>query len=472
MTSGENRGGMLNALRVSADAALKRLTPSSKPQNPAANSAEGEPDRPFFSDPTTALFPSGAAAEDESEHTLPLAMQLEQSAQAMARRKDELREPAQRLLARIEERRDGEVTLMTQAVRVLIGLVWLGVAAWLYLEFLNARADGISVIAGSIPLEDARMLIRAFLIVAGAGLGVAFLVAALTRALGNADNERIKRAGEALGAAMADAAKEFDETLSTLRGSMDKRGRPADAVDDLSRAHLTALEAHDFFREINFLTGEEDEHARRMFKGFLTRSGVAGGGASLMDFILVFALGALGGAILMHVAIAPEPEPVTEVKSVMAVVSYPWAIKLIVLGGLLYALAGGALSVIARPMTEGLAEKARADALTALRSGFAARSALHPADITRRIKDAVDVFRARVGGSAGGGTRTASANHSGADFADEAEIPEWRRRDSGVKFVETDFAGAPQEWRTDAYAKKFEASGTGKTGSKRGSKTP
>ncbi len=466
MTSGETKGGMLNALRASADTALKRLAPSKGA--PSASLPEAETDRPIFSDPTTALFPSGAAAEDEGEHALPLAMQLEQSAQAMARRKDELREPAQRLLARIEERRDGEVTLMTQALRVLIGLVWLGVAAWLYLEFLNARADGIGVIAGSVPLEDAQVLIRAFLIVAGAGLGVAFLVAALTRALGNADNGRIKREAEALGAAMADAATEFDETLSTLRGSMDKRGRPADAVDDLSRAHLTALEAHDFFREINFLTGEEDERARRMFKGFLSRAGVAGGGASFMDFVLVFALGLLGGAVMMHVAIAPEPEPVSDVKSVMAVASYPWAIKLIVLGGLLYALAGGVLSIFARPMTEGLAEKARADALTKLRSGFAARSALHPADITRRIKDAVDVFRARVGGT----SRTASANHSNADFSAEASEPEWRRRDSSVKFVETGFAGAPQEWRTDAYAKKFEASGTGKTETKRGSKTP
>ncbi|WDI30048.1 hypothetical protein PUV54_08760 [Hyphococcus flavus] len=466
MASGENKGGMLNAMRASADSALKRLAPKKAPQH--APASETEQDRPFFSDPTTALFPSGAAAEDESGHALPLAMQLEQSAQAMARRKEDLREPTWRLSSRIEDRREGEITLMAQGLRVIIGLFWLGVAGWLHLGILNARADGLGVVAGAIPFADAAALFRAFFTVAAVGLAVPFGVAALTHLFGNSNNDRIKREAEALGAKMAEAADEFDETLTGLRAAMDKRGHPADAIDDLSRAHLTALEAHDFFREISFLSGDETDRAQRMFKGFLARAGGVGGGG-IMGLAVAFITGLLAGGIMMHVAYAPEPEPVADVKAVVAVTSYPWAVQFILAGGLIYALVGGLLSLFTGPLTEGVAAKARAEALTALRSGFASKSALHPADITRRIKDAVDVFRARVGGRS---TTSSTTNHTNADFAGDDAEPEWRRRDSSVKFVETGFAGAPREWRTDAYAKKFEAPEAGKTGSKRGSKTP
>ena len=107
-----------------------------------------------------------------------------------------------------------------------------------------------------------------------------------------------------------------------------------------------------------------------------------------------------------------------------------------------------------------------AEALTALRSGYAAQSALHPADVTRRIKDAVDIFRARVGGGAAGRNQSASANH-GAAFSTQEDAPEWRRRDSSVKFVASGFSPAPESWRTDAFAKKFEAPAERETGSKR-----
>ncbi len=468
MSTKENKEGMLQSLQKSAGAMVSRLPFSSRfsaKSTPPKAATAGRAFAPW--DPTVALFPDQTGNEEEAG-SLPLTMLLEQSAHAMARRKDDLREPAARLAARIDERREGEVTLAAQALRVLIGLVWLGVAIWLYIAVLNARADGVSVVGPGIPLDDAGVLMRVFLIVAGAGLGVAFGVAALTRAFGNADNERIKKDAAAFGGAIADAADEFDSTLSSLRSDMDRRGHPADAVDDLSRAHLTALEAHDFFREISFLNGAEDERSRLMLRGFLARA--AGGGAGPSP-LLAFACGGLLGAFMTYVLVGsgPRPEDVEGVgKATLAIMQYPWAAKLIVIGGLIYAFMGAALSLFSGPLTERVADKAQADALTAIRSGFAARSVLHPADISHRIKDAVDVFRARVGGGGarGGASRSAAGpasaqtNHAGAGFSPEtpeSHEPEWRRRDSSVKFVDAGFSPAPESWRTDAFAKKFEA---------------
>lgn len=468
MTRSPKKTGMLEALRKSAGGAFSRLpfTPRFSAKTP--NAAPVHRFAPL--DPTVALFPGDAAAGEEHSGSLPLSTLLEDSAHAMARRKEELREPARRLAMRIAERREGEVTLAAQALRVFIGLIWAGVAVWLYLAVLNARADGIGFVGDGIPLEDAAVLMRVFMIVAAAGLGVAFGVAALTRGLGNGDNERIKRDASELGGAIADAADEFDTALSSLRSAMDRRGHPADAVDDLSRAHLTALEAHDFFREISFLTGAEDEHSKLMFRGFLARA-TGGGGPSP---VVTFLLGGLLGAFFMFVFGGPpapaEPEGVQ--KTTLAIMQYPWAVKLIVLGGLAYAAVGIGLSFIGGLLTEGVAEKARTDALNALRSGFTARTVLHPSDINHRIKDAVDVFRARVGGSVGGGASRSAAgaqtNHSGTDSAAEPPEPEWRRRDSSVKFVDAGFSPAPESWRTDAFSKKFEAQQMRGSGAKRG----
>jgi hypothetical protein len=234
---------------------------------------------------------------------------------------------------------------------------------------------------------------------------------------------------------------------------------------------VTALEAHDFFREISFLTGDENEHARRMFKGFLARAAGGVSGFSALDLLAAFAGGALLGPLALFVAAAAKREPATAVEaSALAIMQYPWAAQILLFGGLAYAGAGAFMSLFAGPLTDRVADKARTEALTALRSGFAAKSALNPADVTRRIKDAVDIFRARVGGAGGGNqgrNQSASANH-GTAFSTEDEVPEWRRRDSSVKFVDAGFSPAPQRWRTDAYAKKFEASKDGETGSKRG----
>ncbi len=464
--SGE-KGGMLQALRSSADAALKRLAPS--PSRPEKAAQEAPPDRPVFADPTTTLFPSGEGADDEGgRRALPLSSLLEDSSRAMVRRAVDLRERSGKLATLISARRDAEVTLAAQVLRIAIGLMWFGVAVWLFYSILSARADGVGVIAGGVPIADAKILLRSFLLVAATGLGVGFGFAALVMLFGNTDNGRITREAEALGGEIAKASGEFDETLSMLRQSMDKRQRPADAVDEVSRAHLTALEAWAFFREVSFLTDGDQDKAQRMFNGFLSSRGYRRS-SSFMDFLN----GALFGALIVFMIAVPKPAPI-EILEPITTLPYPWAVQLILLGGLIYALAGVLTSVFAEPLSEGAARRARADALIALRSGFSSHEALRKDDLIRRIEDTVDVFRARVGGTGAASTRPGSAitNHPNADFDGDGEIPEWRRRDSSAKFVETAFAGAPQQWRTDAYAKKFEGEKSGKTESKREPKTP
>lgn len=473
MSGNGKMSDMLGALRASADGALKRLS---------GGSATPRPPQIFARlDPTRAFMPGEDDGEEHDGGAVPLPALLEASAHAMVRRKEELGILAGGLARRIEERREGEITMAAQAVRVLIGLAWLGAAVWLYNAMLVARADGFATLPGGAPLDDAAVLMRTFFTVAAAGLGAAFGVAAIARAFGNADNGRVAREAEKLGGAIAEAAGEFDRTLTALRSAMDRRGRPADAVDDLSRAHLTALEAHAFFREVGFLTGAEDEHSARQFRDFLTR---AGGGSDDGAFaaLLSFLSGGVVGAFAVYVLMVPKPEASGAAPAALAIMQYPWAAQLLIFGGALYAGAGFALSLVSGPLTEGVAEKARAEALVALRSGFAAATAMGPADVTRRIKDAVDVFRARIGGRTAASlgadgradfprpdsqrTGDAPANH-GAGFSTDEGTPEWRRRDSSVRFVETGFPAAPATFRTDAFAKKFSSPDNRKTGSKR-----
>lgn len=460
MSEKSGMAGRLQALRDSAESALKRLAPRRQNAPAARDTAEDAP-RPAFSDPTRVLFP-GEADEDEAAETgMPLAMLLERSARDIVRRADDLREEANRLIAKIGARVEGEITVRTQAARYFIALGWLGVAGWLYVSALNAQADDLSALATGMPVDHAFVLAKVFLFVALAGFGVAFLVNALTLMFGRADNKAVRAEGEALGDSIADASREFDRLLTDMRNAMDRRPHAADSVRDLSRAHLVALEACAYFREIAFLTHVEGDDARRYFARFLWRRPenphpiapfLAGG------IITFFTYRFIDWYFLTEHPpsdVAAAPLPITE---------YPWALGALLLGGLAYATVGLVFSVFGGLIAGGTAAHARAEALDALRGAFTSHGAPRPNDIIRRIEDAVEVFRARVGGRGSARSHNAEANHSAAEDAD----PPWRNRDSSAKFVETGFQSAPQEWRADAYAKKFEARERQETGSKRG----
>lgn len=450
MKSHDRQGGLIAHLRAAADGALRRLGGA-----PAAGPAPAEPALFGAGDPTIGLF--GDSETGETEGSLPLRMQLEMSARRMGERAQQLNADSRRLAARIADRAAAEVTLATQAVRVLIGLAWLGVAVWLYNGALVAAAGDFATLENGMPAGDALVLSRTFMIVAALGLGVAFAVAAIVSAAGRGGNEQVRRAADTLGQAIADASREFDEDIRQARERMNRRAAPVDAVNDLSRAHVTALEAQDYFRRMPFLTGLEGEDAAGKFKDYIDSVGKSGPPPALAVFLLGLLLGAWIGAAYVFVNYAPRPEPV-EPATPLAIAKYPWALNLLLLGGLAYAAAGIVISLFSGAVSMGAAARARAEALDALRGAFTAREAPRPGDIAQRIQDAVDVFKAQVGGPRSGGS-IARTNHPGGtagDLAGEADdVPSWRRRDSSVKFVETGFSAAPARWRTDAYAKKL-----------------
>ena len=262
MTGSTNKKGMLAQLSASVNGALSKLGGAE-----AAKEAKAE----FRSlDPTRISLPGGAPSDDEAT-SVPLGMMLDESAKAIVDRTSQLKREADKLVARIGERLEGEVTLRTQFFRLLIALGWFGVAVWLYLGGLNAQAADLATLPNGIPVDHAMALSRTFFIVAAAGAGVAFGISALVNGFGRGDNRRIREQAETFGLAIADASRGFDQTLTKLRDSMDNRGDPADSVAELSRAHLTALEACAYFRDIAFLTHAEGDDARRLFKGFLAR---------------------------------------------------------------------------------------------------------------------------------------------------------------------------------------------------------
>lgn len=396
------------------------------------------------SDPTHAAFLDGGS---DAGGGISLNIMLEDSATAIVQREEELNRGANRLISRIAERVSGEITLRVQGLRVLIGLAWLSIAAWLYISALNAQAAGQTTLANGMSVDDAYVLMRVFLIVAGAGLAVAYGIAALVHGFGRGNNRKVREEGEALGAAIAGDALEFDRMLTDLRGEMDRRAAAGDAVTDLSRAHMTALEACAYFRRMPFLNTEDRNQAETQFRDFLHRRPI---GFSIPDMLAAAALGATIGAFYIWFAYVPRPEPVEPVTP-LAIMQYPWAVAALLLGGLAYASVGLAFAIIGGLIAGNTAPKARAEALEALRSAFTTREAPRPADVIRRINDAIDVFKARVSARQHGGLQDSNQTPADdADFSgDEADSPAWRRRDSSVKFVETGFQASPARWRTN-----------------------
>ena len=449
MASGNDASNIIDRIRKAGNdtvARLAALRPGTKAPAPTNNLYVETPD------PTVGVY--GDMDSGEMAGALPLSAQLEESAQAIRLRADGLRTDADRLVARIGERAEAEITLATQALRVLIGLTWLGVAAWLYNGALTAKANDLAILANGMPADDAFVLSRTFLIVAAIGLGVAFTVSTLVTAFGNGSNDRIRREAEELGLKIAETSRDFDHALTQYREGMDRRGNPADAVDDLSRAYLTALEAQAYFREIQFITGAEGAEAALKFKGFLRRPSAPP--PALPTLIAGILMGVFLGAGYVYMTYVPKPE-VVEPASPLAIAQYPWAFNLLFFGGVAYATAGVAVTILGGLFVSGATAKARAEALDALRGAFTAREAPRPADVVRRIEDAVQVFRARVGGrGAGGMGKTNQAGAQSQGFASEDDdIPHWRRRDSSAKFVDAGFQAAPTSWRTDAYEKKL-----------------
>jgi hypothetical protein len=456
VTAGKQFQGLTAHLRETANAALRRLAGAKPQQTPDANAPDAS-----FSDPAVGLDgKDGGGAEIPGN--LSLSVRLDEAARDMTRRADRLREGADALATLIAQRGDGEIARLAQLLRAGIAAVWLGLAVWLA---FGAGAQALAVAA-----EDASALARMFFLVGAAGLAAAAAIAAVIKITGKADNRAIRTQAAMLGRSIAETGRGFDEALAQSRSAMDRRSHAAQAVVDLSRAHIVALEACAFFREVAFLTGADEEKAHRGFQEFLRPPPAS---RLLPLFLAGSLMAAAAGVVLL--TIAPGPDLLAAAPP-GGVAQYPWAFFVVLLGGIVYAGAGLLTRILAGAAAPGgAADRARREGLAAMRAAYGEENAPPVDEIIERTQDALEILRGRLG-AMGGGAVTARTNHRGpqsADFSpDEADIPPWRRRDSSVRFVESRFGAAPAPWRTDAYEKKLRREPDAKRGQAPGKSRP
>lgn len=409
-----------------------------------AQAAAPEAARPQFdlSAPLTSLFSHRDEAEPDSEFSL--SFLLRQSANAIERGKYLLGDRARAVSAAISDRRDGELMLLTQGFRLLIALAWLFIGLALDRQALTAIALGATSVSG-MPVGDAQVVARIFLVIGAIGAVAAFLGGFLVNLTGKASNIGVRRSAADLGAEAAELAKRFDAALDTLRAQMDRRGDRADAVEDLSRMHVTALEAASFFQGVQFLTDPDRSDASAKFRAYLRDHAYYGGAAGASP-ILALLIGAVVGLCVGYGVWAPPAAPVPDAPvAASALFTYPWVTMAALGGALLFVVAGGFLGAFAGPVTASAGESARDEALDAVRGAFIAGNAPRIEDVIRRIEDALAVYKARLGG---GGT---SAHHAGDGAVGSLdETPAWRRPPEGPRFVAPSFDATPKAFLADA----------------------
>ncbi|MGE0409171.1 MAG: hypothetical protein AB7P23_07905 [Amphiplicatus sp.] len=384
-------------------------------------------------DPAKILFPAAPPADDDilSGPDAPLGNRVRASAGAIVDRQRGLAESARRVARAIDDRFDGAVSMTAWKIRLVIALLWGLIAVQLVWARLT-EASGVIVGLGVVPDAHIRPLAEIFIALAFLGMAGVVAGAALVALAGNADNRRVRMIGGAFGEHAADVALGFDGALDRLRRSMDERHDPVDAVTDLSRAHLTALEAAVFFRDLNFITDESDAAAG--FRGYMDRFGGGGGATAMLSSFVVGAfVGANGVLMALHIPVRPR---VPDFSGLLDGAPAPW----ILFGMLVYLFAGFFARLLRPAIVAAASDRVRGEALEAIRSGFVAKSAPRVEDVVRRIDDSLDIFKARVAGRA-----RRPDSHAAADD----EIPLWRRPPEAPRFVETAFPAAPKSWRAD-----------------------
>jgi hypothetical protein len=409
---------------------------------PAAERAQFD-----FEAPLRALFAAAHPPAQEETGGFSLAFSLRQSAQKIRDAQDEMRKEGARLAGKIEERRRGEHQLVVNTVRLLIALVWGFLAFRLDREALAAQIFGTPIFGGAMPVADAQILSRVFMTLAIAGVGGAMIGGWLTMATGGASNNALRAAAARLGAEAAEIAKEFDKALDQYRARMDRRlAKAADAVEELSRMHMTALESAAFFTDVQFLTDPDRDEAARKFRGYLASAARGGGEAlSIGAIIALLCLGFLVGIFVANIGAGPASSaPAAAAGSLL---KYPLALLAVAGLGLVYAVAGVVLDTIGGSITSSAAAQARDEALDSLRAAFVAGNAPRVDAIIRRIEDAMDVYKARLGSASGGAT---SAHHVTATPSEDE--PAWRRAPEGPRFVAQSFLAAPESFRADPVA--------------------
>jgi hypothetical protein len=237
----------------------------------------------------------------------------------------------------------------------------------------------------------------------------------------------VRRKAERFGSIAAVMAQRFDRDLDDARSRMDSHRRPEDAITDLSRAHVTALEAQVFFNDLGFLT--EDMDALQRFRGYVHRHAYAGGSGGGID-VKAFAAGMIVGASIMIAVLKPADMPfkVPPLADIGNQAAELW----IAIGAFAYFVTPALVEVFRGPVSKPFIDQTWKSALEAARSGFVGNHPPRVEHVIQRIVDALEVYKARI-------RSTGDSAHHAAQ-----ETPSWRKAPEGPRFVAASFSAAPK----------------------------
>ncbi len=409
---------------------------------------------------SSSLNDTSASLSSERPASRRLAPLLDNSLSNIDSRKNTLNNARRELINEFERRWRGDISLLTQRLRGLIAALWLTAGILLGITGLTAAAQNMQMIAG-LPLQDIGSLSRLFLIIGLAG-GIGALVFSIAlRMRGMVDNNRLQNHSRDFGELLADLSRSIDGELRTYKEQITSDSQTPDSmIANVSRAHLTALEAKLLFQPIDFLTMRDEEQARNGFSSYVTQASNSSGGVLFVSMFLSL-LGLAMGTGLGYLLFSPGSEAL--LSKLLAGPNFSISgyalIDILFLTSLIgYAFAGlfsNSLGALLGP--QGMLSKGTADALDAIRSAFFAAEAPTPDDIIDHVENISEILKARLSATSNGGGRSHHSGHDNqtqdvgsASFSND-EVPAWRRPKEAPRFVDPGFQSAPQSWRADPH---------------------
>ena len=442
--------GMVASMKAALSDAAARLAGRGQETTPAPTDIFRSPD------PTKALMPGAAMTEGERARQPvggDLRDQLQTSGRNILGHQKTVNSHARQLYMDISAREGGWISILANFTRFFV------VAYWLYLawQLRPLRATGGATPFGDMAPVQATALFDIFIKLGAIGAAGAMLGILISFMLGNADNNRLRATARQFGTSAAKLARDFDSSLSDVRQAMDDHKHEyVKAIKALSQGHLTATETAAFFSFLPILyDGSDEREERKKFDGFLRRAATGLGeppSTKILALFLGLILGVLFGVIYGFLTWAPKPEIATDIQSLLQL--FPNAASAVLLPAIAYGAIGMVYDLFRNGLSAPIRQQALTDSLDAVRAPFTGMDAPRMNDIAQRIVDALDVYIGNVRGEFGRAHGTdPKSNHAGNFSSENRDEPEWRRRDSSVKFVDTDFSATPKRWRVD-YPKK------------------
>ncbi len=402
------------------------------------------------------LFPE---AEHRSDPARELLRFLMDSARQGAGRSAHLKEFAKKIRGALRDRSSDGAVALGQALRALVAFYWAALALWLVLQVAGPQLD--LTIPVVIPPADAKVLAKAFGVLAAVGFFAAALPYYLIQMRGGLDNAGITKASVNFGSQLAQMVTEFDRRLKNYRDVLGNERENNDQVlAAVSEAHVTAQEAANLFHEVGFLFDQQDARLPAAvdagvddYDRFLAESGLVNEkmlGRSYRQglfrgFLAGFIVGVFFGYIGVLAAVAGSLDLALQKLGMPALgvlENYPWAVNSFAFGIAFFLIAGS----LGESLNDLFGARERrqwlGDSLRAVRSCLTAGQAPRASDIAQRVEDLSEIFRVRLGKA-----KSAPAAKSAA-LAEE-EPPVWRKPAEAPRFVATAFPSAPKAWLAD-----------------------